>query len=649
MKRPLLVMFLLLVYAVVYAQQNRMISCSYLKQHMNAAARPTVASPAEDDYDVQYIKLDLAVTNTSTYISGNAFTRAKVLSTTMPAYVFELTSLLTIDSLKVNGQLRTVTTSDSIRTVSLPTALNQGDVFTVQVFYHGAPVYQPGFYSGISNDVSPTWGAQVTYTLSESYHALGWWPCKQSLTDKIDSADVWITVDTALKAGSNGLLQNVTPVAPGKARYEWKERYPIDYYLISFSVAPYVDYSYYMHFTNSNDSMLVQSYVYNNPLTLPFFKNDIDSTGMMIDYFSTIYGRYPFWKEKYGHCMAPLSGGMEHQTMTTLGYFHGTLTAHELSHQWFGDNVTCGSWADLWMNEGFASYSEYLYADHFWGPDSAFLYMKDFQDHVMDDPSGTVFVVDSLNENRLFDGRLTYAKGACVAHMLHFICGNDSTYFQVCKNYQQQFSGATGTTGTLQGVAETVLGQNLDTFFNQWVYKEGWPVYDAVWAQGGSQVVVRLNQSTVMPASVPLFITPIELKFTSANGDTTIRVDNYVASQYYIFNWDKTATGMQVDPNRWLLRQVNSVVNDPAVLHVPGVVRQNFSVQPNPAHDSWQLSAVPENTALRLMDITGRTVWQSNNLNAYSITIPAESLPAGMYILQLTDNAKTTVVKLEKQ
>jgi len=155
-----------------------------------------------------------------------------------------------------------------------------------------------------------------------------------------------------LKAGSNGVLTAVTRTDATHLRYEWKERYPIDYYLISASVAPYVDYSYYVHFTGSYDSMLVQNYIYPNVLSSTYYKHVIDSTGMMIDYFSTLYSRYPFWKEKYGHCMAPLSGGMEHQTMTTIGYFSPTVVAHELSHQWFGDNATCATWSDIMMNEG---------------------------------------------------------------------------------------------------------------------------------------------------------------------------------------------------------------------------------------------------------------------------------------------------------
>jgi aminopeptidase N len=623
-------------------------SCSYLKHQMRAA-KHAIADPAEDNYDMQYLKLDLALTNTSTSISGSATTRAKVVGASMPTYVFELTSLLTIDSVIFNGQNLPVNSSDSIRMVSLPTALSQNAVFTVQVYYHGAPVYPPGFFAGIANDVSPTWGTHVTYTISESYHALGWWPTKQSLTDKLDSTDVWLTVDTSLKAGSNGTLQHVTPVAPGKVRYEWKERFPIDYYLVSFAVAPYVDYSYYMHFTNSNDSMLIQSYVYNNPATLAAFQTTIDSTGMMVDYFSTIYGRYKFWTEKYGHCMAPISGGMEHQTMTTLGNFHGTLVAHELSHQWFGDNVTCGSWADIWMNEGFASYSEYLFVKHFWGVDTAFGYMTDFQNNVYSNATGTVYCDDTTDENRVFDGRLTYAKGACVLHMLHFLSGGDSVYFQVCKNYQQQNSGGNGTTTTLKNTAEAVLGQNLDTFFTQWVYKEGWPIYSLRWAQAGNQIVIRIDQSTAIPSSVQAFATPIELKLTSASGDTIIKVYNNASIQHYLVNWNKTMTGLQVDPNDWLLKQVLSISNDPSLLHTSTLIKQELAVSPNPASEYWLLTAVPGESHLQLHDLTGRTVWQGNNLNAFSITIPAANLPAGFYILQLTAAGKTASVKLVKQ
>src|SRR5690606_33875381 len=127
-----------------------------------------------------------------------------------------------------------------------------------------------------------------------------------------------------------------------------------------------------MHFTNSTDSMLLQEYIYDHPEVLPLYKNAIDSMPLLVNYFSDLFGRYPFYKEKYGHCLSPMGGGMEHQTMTTLRSFNFNLVVHELAHQWFGNYVTCRSWQDLWLNEGFATYSEYL-ANHYFKGEAAAL------------------------------------------------------------------------------------------------------------------------------------------------------------------------------------------------------------------------------------------------------------------------------------
>ncbi|RYZ27061.1 MAG: hypothetical protein EOP49_42705, partial [Sphingobacteriales bacterium] len=293
-------------------------------------AKTTVADTAEDHYDIKHVALDLELSNISNFVIGNVTTNAVVTASSLPAFVFELSSYMVVDSVKINGQLQAATGSGVVRTVSLPTPLPQGSSFAAQVFYHGQPPAAPGFFSyGIRNDISPSWQTQVTYTLSQPYDARDWWPVKQALKDKIDSASIWLTVPDTCLAGSNGLLKAVVPVPGSKLRFEWETRYPIDYYLLSAAVAPYVDYSYYIHFPGTNDSMLYQNYVYNNPQTLPTWKWGIDTVAGMLLHFSDLFGRYPFWQEKYGHAMAPLSGGMEHQTMTTLGFFTPTLTAHE--------------------------------------------------------------------------------------------------------------------------------------------------------------------------------------------------------------------------------------------------------------------------------------------------------------------------------
>ncbi len=617
------------------------------------AAKPTVADAGEDNYDVKYVKFDLTANNTSTDIAGNVTTRAVVTAATMATYVFELNPLLTIDSVLFNGVNRSVAGSGVVRTVVLPTALSAGAAFTAQVFYHGTPTSGTlSSAAGINNLTSPSWGNLVTFTFSESYHSNEWWPCKQSLRDKIDSVDMWVTVPDTLKVGGNGILQHVTSMGSGLARYEWKERHPIDYYLIAFTVADFQDYSYYMHFTGSTDSMLIQNYIYNNASTLARFRSVIDSTGMMVNFFSSIYGRYPFWNEKYGHVMAPFSGGEEHQTMTTVGYFDGSLVAHELSHQWFGDNVTCGTWADIAMNEGFASYSEDLFFDHFNGHTRMLNDIKEKQTDVKSLADGAVYVDDTTSEARIFDYRLTYEKGACVEHMLRFVINDDSTFFRILRTYQQLKGDSTATIAEFKDIAKSITGpvvnqMNIDTFFNQWYYGEGFPFYDIRWYQAGSDVYLKLTQTTSMPSSVPLFITPIELTLKSLAGDTTLRIFNNQSSQLYHFSWPKAMTGLSFDPNFWLLYKISGFGIDSS-LDVRNASAAVTKVFPNPTATNWQLEGLQYGSEVVLADLSGSIIWKANT-NGSTITVPASNCPPGIYLLTIVNGPSNEHFRLIKE
>lgn len=622
-------------------QDHAAMNCALAKRnafHHDLLAKPTIGDPLEENYDVKYVHLDLTLDNNSTALKGVAITKALSVAA-MNEYVFELIGDYTIDSLKFNGTLRPVTLTGYVRKAALAATLPAGSAFTVQVYYRGTAASGGGFFDGgIRAQTSPSWGTDVTYTLSEAYAAKDWWPCKQALQDKIDSSDVWLTVPSGLKGGSNGVLKAVTPVAGGKSRYEWKNSNPIDYYLISLAVAPYVDYSYYMHFNGSTDSMLIQNYVYDNPLTLPEFKDVIDSTAPMVNYFSSVYGRYPFWKEKYGHCMAPLGGGMEHQTMTTLGFFESSLVAHELGHQWFGDHVTCGTWSDIWLNEGFAAYSEYLYEAYSSGTVAATTQMAMVHNRVMADPDGSVYCTDTTDENRIFDSRLTYDKGSAVVHTLRFVAGNDTKFFDLLQHYQQQFANSTATTGQFKAFAATEYGQNMDAFFDQWIYGEGYPSYSAKWNQTGNQVVVQLTQTTSMPSSVALFVTPLEIRLGSGTGDTVVKVDNNAAVQTFTFTWDRTMNGMGIDPNNWILNKTGSIVKDNTLLSVGAINNLAGAVYPNPAQQAWTITGLPSGCSLSLTDMSGRELWQGNNSNKEKMQVNASGLATGMYLLRI--NAK---------
>ena len=211
--------------------------------------------------------------------------------------------------------------------------------------------------------------------------------------------------------------------------------------------------------------------MYDAPGALDSYKQSIDSTADMLQYFSAIFGIYPFMKEEYGHCIVPLPGGMEYQTMTSCGEVGSMLVSHELTHQWFGDHVTCSTCKDVWLNECFASYGEYLFLEHF-RPKDAAAHMQQFHDAVLNkaEKHGAVYVDDTTSDGRIFDGRLSYAKAAAVTHSLRFVIDNDSLFFAMLRAYQQQFAFGDAATEQFKNLAANFVHQNLDTFFDQWIY-----------------------------------------------------------------------------------------------------------------------------------------------------------------------------------
>jgi aminopeptidase N len=611
--------------------------CSKAQRPRVTATMPLqIADQREDDYDVHFVHLDIALNNLNTQIAGRVRTRARVVAPTMDAYVFELIDTLSVDSVLINGHRLPVVSTGNVRAVPLPAALNEGQNFEAEVYYHGQPDYSAEFFTtGIRNGIDEETGTQVTYTLSEPYGAKDWWPCKQSLKDKIDSADIWIRVPAGLKAGSNGLLAQVTDMGNGEQRYEWKSRYPIDFYLISAAVGPYTEYSYYMQFAGSTDSMLFQNYVYPNEEHFNFWKASIDSTVLMIDYFSELFGRYPFWKEKYGHCLVPLGGGMEHQTMTSQGNFNTSLTAHELGHQWFGDEVTCGSWQDIWLNEGFATYADYLFVHRFQGAAAANAMMQSMHDDVMRMDDGAVYCSDTGNIDRIFDGRLTYSKAAAVVHTLRYIIDDDVLFFGMLRAYLAAFSHGTATTAQFQAFAEQYLGRSLDTFIQEWIYGEGFPVYQAAWNQVDNQVIVRLQQSTTAPQTTGLFRTPVEVRLVSDGADTVLRFQQNTGTEVFAVDWAPRVLTVELDPHNYILNRTDSIRRDRSLVSLAGYDTLAMLLYPNPGSDYWLLEGMPAHCRLGLYDLAGRLLWRGENGQSNAIKIPGRNLAPGVYILRL--------------
>ncbi len=605
---------------------------------VQTVARPTVASAREDDYDVHYLKFDLVVSHTEAKIDGSVSTTATVVAPEMQQYVFELDDTLTIDSVIVNGTKLPYTTSGQVRTVALPASLSQGATFTARVYYRGwargaERVNDPGMHNADS----------VTFTSIEPYFAHIWWPCKQSLLDKIDSVDMWVTVPHIAKAGSNGVLQRITSLGPQSDRYEWKTRYPMDYYLISISVGYYDEYTYNMHFDGSTDSMPIMNYVHRNaPKNVTTLKPWLDSTALIVNYFSSLFGRYPFWKEKYGHCYTPASVNMEHQTMTSTKFSSLTVIAHELAHQWFGDYVTCGTWKDIWLNESFATYAQYLCYDHFDGHDKAYDYMRTRQDDATSQDWGSVYCNDTTFYPRIFDGRITYHKGACVIHMLRHEINNDEKFFAMLRDHLQQHAFGNATTEDFRKTAERYAGKPLDAFFEQWIYKEGFPFINVTWNQVNDAVFLRIDQTTSAPWSQFTFTMPLEISLFSPQGDTTVTVNMSQPSEVFTILWNKPVNVIDVDRSRWMLfRKAKDPERDNKLDPLPVTA----SVYPVPAHDQLHIAYQGmKEGGFALYDAAGRQVLaQKLQWDAGIELVDIAALPKGIYLYRISDQGRSKV------
>lgn len=606
--------------------------------HDRIASRGAVTL-SSNNFDVKYYRCEWEVDPAVNYITGKVTVYYSILSPGN-SITLDLTNGFIVDSVKQRNTLLSILYQNNALQVAFSSAVNAGLLDSITIFYRGVPP-PTGFGSFVQTTHA---GIPVIWTLSEPYGSRDWWPCKNGLDDKADSIDVFITAPAAYKAASNGLLQTETLINGGTKKITWwKHRYPIASYLVCFAVTNY------SVFNNSvqlgSIALPMQTFCY--PESLASFQANTQLVLDALQLFHNLLGDYPFIKEKYGHVQFGWGGGMEHQTSTFVVSANEGLMAHELAHQWFGDKITCASWQDIWLNEGFATYLASVYAEIKY-PSSILTNRKNEIDFITSQPGGSVKVDDTTSVGRIFDSRLTYTKGSHLIYMLRWILG-DSVFFRAIRQYQKDPKLAYGfaTTSDLKRNLEEVSSKDLTKFFKDWYEGQGYPSYTVEWTPLGSNYVkIKMSQVTSHP-SVSFFELPVALKFKNAIQEKTIVVNNKTNGEIFLEYLGFRPDTVLIDPDYWLITKNNTAQKKSD--DVSG--QNNVLVYPNPIQNQFYVylrnfSASP--VFLSLYNMAGQLLYsQKINLIAGSEFLPLASgkYPSGIYTLHIRTADGVQVVK----
>ena len=529
-------------------------------------APPTAARSGETD--VQHYALDIEIDPTAEWLGGSNTMTVRSLMNGLSAFEFRLDDVFDITDLQVGGVAASWTRLDGATIeVTLDPPVDADEVFELYVAYDGFPDDGAGFGSIEFRQRS---GADEVWTLSEPWNAYTWWPAKDDNEDKT-AADLWFTVPDTMVVASNGLLQGVDDMGGGQLRYRWRTEYETADYLYCFGATNYDTFT--TAWTYQLVTMPLSFYIYPEDNTEDN-RNAWLNTVHMLDVFTDRYGVYPFRSEKYGMCQVGFGGGMEHQTMTSQGGFWESTTAHELAHQWWGDMITCATWHDIWLNEGFATYSEAIWEENKPGSVGEPA-LHDWMDYRRPSSvNGTVYCYDISSISRIFSSNYSYRKGAWVLHMLRHVVG-DENFFDILAAYRAAFEYGAATTADFQGVVESVVAWDMTWFFQQWVYELGAPEYEYAWRHHvvNDRAYAEVYVHQVQSLSYPIFTMPIDIAVT-IGGDTTTRIIwNDAQEEHLLFEVSSLGTpSFEFDPAPWILwtdaDEVSFVEGPPKIVEV---------------------------------------------------------------------------------
>ncbi|MBS1510105.1 MAG: T9SS type A sorting domain-containing protein [Bacteroidetes bacterium] len=537
------------------------------------------------EYDVKYYRLELRInpdTSKGNYVKGKVTTYFTTAQANFTQIKFDMATALTADSVYYHGVKVTagnISRTTDLITITVPNIATSGTLDSVSIWYQGVPPAVAGLAGTGYVTAKHNTTQNYVYTLSEPYSAYTWWPCKSFIVnDKADSMDMYTSTPLNFRSASNGTRVYEVTQGSDVLTY-WKERYPVSSYQVCVAVANYQQYPTTPDtVVLSGTKMPVYNLIFPETNTTNAHTS-LDRVPLMITTYSSLYGDYAFKNEKYGNYTFGFGGGMEHNTFSgesNSGVYTAAgnwdVLAHELAHQWFGANVTCGSWHDIWLNESFADFSEALCLE--FAPSIATSVGTTAQSWRATKKSNSIsatyqsqstYVTDTSTILTIFTPSVyIYDRGGMILNMLRALLG-DTKFFQGLKDYQSDplLKLGNGFTADIKRNLENASGLDLTNFFYEWLYNTGYAKYSGItgsvcqWNNSGNNIAIKLVQklqSVTAKVTTPLTpVTHLDMPVVvriqgsvPATQDTTVIIYDNAGTLYYDNNGVLTSTGTNI-------------------------------------------------------------------------------------------------------
>jgi len=471
------------------------------------------------DYDALHYKLALVLHDKEKSYRGENTITVASLKDDLKSLVFDAEGFTVTEVAGPDGRPLPFAVENKKLIISLLRGLAYGEKVSVAVRFH-----QENPKTGLKFvDAGPGHPAQInTYDWPEDGHH--WFPCYDYPNDKVTS-EVIATVRGDYKVLSNGrLVEVLQDKSAGTSTWHWSQEEPHPTYCIMLAAGPYEVIK------DSLGTLPVDYWVY--PKDVADAPRSFKKTPRMIEFYNKTFGyAYP-WAKYDQVCVAGYGGGMEATTATILGqstihderadqdFSSDGLVAHELAHMWWGNLVTERAWPDVWLSESFATYAEYLFTRSDRGEDEGALNLEEKKAGYLAEAQTRYIrpiVFNRYNGPWEIMDAHSYPKGAAVLHMLRYVLG-DRAFFRVLGEFLHRFAFKNADTRDFMTVVKETTGENLDWFFEQWIYKPGHPVFEVsgTWDEPAGKLLLKVRQVQDFSRGIPVFRTPVVIGIRAA-------------------------------------------------------------------------------------------------------------------------------------